>query len=123
MPYKIEFSEGIFRYTLAGHITASEFAAFIEEGRNKERTFDIVPNRITDMTGIKEMGIGHPEILGLCRERVLTRFPNTFRSAIVAREPQHVGYARMFQILNDNPQIVISIFPDISSAEEWVLKK
>ena len=32
------------------------------------------------------------------------------RSALVAKRPVHYGFARMFQMLNDNPRIQIRIF-------------
>jgi hypothetical protein len=67
-----------------------------------------------------ELAIGYPEISALAAKRRQLRFPNPLKSAIIARNPQHLGYARMFQILNDNPQITIRIFSDETSASRWI---
>jgi len=48
------------------------------------------------------------------------RLKNYIKSAIVANNPSQFGFARMFQTLNDNPQIEIRIFPAAESAMEWL---
>lgn len=80
----------------------------------------MVPHRITDMTGITDFGIGFPDVLTLAETRRRLKFPNSFRSAIIAPRSEHYGVARMFQTLNDNPQIDIRIFMDKAAAHEWI---
>ena len=45
---------------------------------------------------------------------------NPIKSAIIASGIVHFGFARMFQTLNDNPQIVVAIFGDDESALQWL---
>jgi hypothetical protein len=41
---------------------------------------------------------------------------NPVKSAAVAPQPVHVGFARMFQTLNEHPQITIEIFSSLRDA-------
>jgi hypothetical protein len=43
------------------------------------------------------------------------------KSAIVAPMPVQVGFARMFQILNDHPQIEVQLFATLAEAEAWLV--
>jgi hypothetical protein len=45
------------------------------------------------------------------------------RSALIALQPVHFGFARMFQMLNDNPRIQIRIFPNLDDAVLWLESK
>jgi hypothetical protein len=120
MPYTITVENKVVRTVLTGRITASDLVALTAESKNYEHNVDVVPHRITDMTGIDELAIHYPDVSALAARRGQLRFPNAFKSAIIARNTQHVGYARMFQSLNHNPQIVVRIFPDEASASEWI---
>ncbi len=120
MPYTIRVENNVVRVALTGCITASDLTALAGESKNYEHNVAVVPHRITDMTGIEELAIHYPDISALAAMRGQVRFPNAFKSAIIARNVNHVGYARMFQTLNDNPQIVVRIFPDEASANEWI---
>jgi hypothetical protein len=45
---------------------------------------------------------------------------NPVKTAIVAPKPVHVGFARMFQILTDHPQIIVEVFATVVAAEAWL---
>jgi len=72
------------------------------------------------MTGVTELQIGYPGVRALADRRRAATFPNPFKSAIVGRVPAQAGMARMFQTLNDNPQITIEVFDDEAAALEWL---
>ncbi len=108
------------RIALMGRIIAQDLVNLAAESKNYEHNVDVIPHRITDMTGIEELAIHYPDISVLAATRGQLRFPNSFKSAIIARDMHHLGYARMFQTLNENPQIVVQIFPDEASASEWI---
>ena len=42
------------------------------------------------------------------------------RSALVASKPVQFGFARMFQMLNDNPRVQIRIFGSLEEAHQWL---
>ena len=120
MPYTITVKNKVVHCALTGRITGLDLAALQGESKNYEQNVDVVPHRITDMTGIEELAIHFPDISALAAKREPLRFPNSFKSAIIARDMLHLGYARMFQTLNQNPQIVVQIFPDEASAIKWI---
>ena len=120
MPYKITVENKVIRVTLTGRITARDLVDLTAESKNYEHNVEVVPDRITDMTGIEELSIHYPDVSALAATRGQLRFPNTIKSAIIARDVHHLGYARMFQTLNVNPQIVVEIFPDEASACKWI---
>lgn len=79
-----------------------------------------VPSRITDMTGVTELQIAYAGVQELAAKRRAIAFPNAFKSAIVVTGQAQLGMARMFQTLNDNPQITIEILTDYPTALSWV---
>ena len=120
MAYKITVENNVLRLMLSDRLTGRDFEDMVVEARNYEQDVEVVPHRITDMTRITEMAIHYPDISAFAEKRRQLRFLNRFKSAIIATNEQHVGYARMFQTLNDNPQIAIRIFPYEASASRWV---
>jgi hypothetical protein len=120
MPYKITVENKVLRITMSGRVTGLDLDGLVTEAGNYEQNVDVVPHRITDMTGIVELAVNYPEVSALAEKRRELHFANRFKSAIIATCGQHLGYARMFQTLNDNPQITIRIFPDEASASEWI---
>jgi hypothetical protein len=120
MPYTIKVENEVIRVALTGRITAQDLVNLAAESKNYEHNVAVIPHRITDMRGIEELKIHYPDISTLAATRGKLRFPNSFKSAIIAHDIHHLGYARMFQTLNDNPQIVVKIFPDEISASEWI---
>ena len=59
-------------------------------------------------------------VLSLAEARRRRTFPNSFKTTIIAMEPVHFGFARMFQALNDHAQIAVSIFDDDADALAWL---
>ncbi len=119
MAYQISIKNEVLQIALTGRLTANDLEGMALEAKKYESDA-VVPHRITDMTGITEMDVYYPAVMMLAEQRRQLRFPNSFKSAIIASQPQHIGYARMFQTLNNNPQITIRIFPDATSASEWI---
>jgi len=119
MPYTLKVENHVLRLTLTGRVTGSDLMRAAAEARNYEENVPVVPHRITDLDGA-ELAIHYADVSALAGKRRELRFPNPFKSAIIARNPQQLGYARMFQTLNDNPQITIRIFSDELSASQWI---
>lgn len=119
MAYQITVQDGVLLVALTGRVTGDDLKLLAEEARNYEGG-EVVPHRITDMTGISEMDLPHRDLFALAEKRRALTFPNRFKSAIIANQPLQFGYARMFQTLNDNPHIDIRVFSDGHSASEWI---
>jgi len=54
-------------------------------------------------------------------KRAQRLIPAPIRSALVADKPIQFGFARMFQMLNDNPRVQIRIFGNLEEAQQWLL--
>jgi len=77
--------------------------ALAAESKNYEAGMAVIPHRIADMTGIEELAIHYPDVSALAATRARLRFPNSYKSAIIARDVLHVGYARMFLTIRKSP--------------------
>ena len=51
--------------------------------------------------------------------RSLQRFSRVVKSAIVVQEPVQFGIARVYEALNENPQIQLRILHSVAEANEW----
>ncbi|HKQ59178.1 MAG TPA: STAS/SEC14 domain-containing protein [Candidatus Eisenbacteria bacterium] len=120
MAFAITVEPDLLRIALTGALTAEDLAGLATATDDLERGRDPVPARLTDMTGVTTVEIFYPDVKTLADHRRTLQFPNAFRSAIVVRTPVQRGMARMFQTLNDNPQITIEIFDDEAAALAWI---
>jgi hypothetical protein len=109
----------LIRVRLFGVLIDQDLRDIVAAAMDLERTPPIPP-RITDMTGVTDLQVAYPDILRLAEQRRALRFPNDFKSAIMVSGTAQMGMARMFQTLNDNPQITIGIFTDAAQALAWV---
>lgn len=120
MPYLLTVEDGIFRLTLSGEVTEADFRGFADELIRLESTFAETPSRLSDLSLATAMQVRYADVAVLVDRRKSQTFPNNFKSAIVAPQPVHFGFARMFQTLNDHPQIAIRIFGDCAAALAWI---
>jgi hypothetical protein len=120
MPYTIKLQDNVIRIALTGRVTPMDIASLVAETKKFETNVAVVPHRITDMTDVEELAIHYKNVSAVAEARTKLRFPNPFKSAFIAVNQHQLGYARMFQSLNGNPQITIQIFPDEASAVKWI---
>ena len=120
MPFQLLVDQSIIRIDFSGTISVDDLTALAAEVHELEASMPRVPDRLTDLSGAVARASTFELILGMSRRRAATQFRNPFRSAIVARTPEMVGFARMFKILNRNPQITIQIFDSVAAAEQWL---
>lgn len=120
MPYHARLEGEIIQIDFFEVATSRDFVEIASVMEELERSCTAVPHRITDVSKTSGMNIGFTDILALADRRKALRFKNTFKSAIVAPQPVQLGLARMFQILNDHPQITIKIFSDLAATQAWI---
>jgi hypothetical protein len=120
MAFAIDASQPILRITLSGKLTNQDLLDLGKEAARIEGGCPVVPHRLTDMRAVERVEINFQGVLALATERLKMKFPNMFKSAIVAGDVVHYGFARMFETLNDHPQIVIAIFPGEPEALRWL---
>ena len=120
MGYEFAIEADIIRCTLSGVVTREELSRIVATVEDLERGRDPVPHRLTDLTGVTDLQIGYPDMRALAERRRASVFATASKSALVVRTPAQRGMARMFQTLNDNPQLTVEIFDDAASALRWL---
>jgi hypothetical protein len=120
MPYRVSLSEPYVRVDFSGVLTGRDLREVADELRAHERELGMVPDRLVDMSGMVATGATFELAILAARVRGVQRFPNTFRSALVAPRVEVAGFARIFRILNRNPQIDVQVFERLEAAETWL---
>ena len=112
--------DGILRIVLPATLTPGELDGIVQALTEVERSAAVCPDRLVDMTGVARFQVGFEEIFAAAELRRAHPPANPIRSAFVAASPVQVGFARMFQTLNDHPLVTLRIFPDVPSALAWL---
>lgn len=120
MPHEMVLAEGILRIRFSGVLTPEDLAELAPMVIALEREHTVTPHRISDLSEITSISVAYEDMSRFVRVRTLNPPKNPIRSAIVAATAIQLGYARMFQTLNDHPLVKIEIFPDVASAEAWI---
>jgi len=120
MKCAITLEDGVLLIRLSDVIQNADLLELFHLVKDAESRTPATPHRLTDLTGLTELRLNFAGMNDVVRLRKALTFPNSFKSAIVAPEPAQFGFARMFQTLNDHPQIEIRVFRDLPSAREWL---
>ncbi|MBI1795611.1 MAG: STAS/SEC14 domain-containing protein [Candidatus Eisenbacteria bacterium] len=120
MAFVIVDQTTLVRVTFHGALTEADLQGIADAAEEIERGRHPVPHRIADLSGVTEVRVDYEDMKVLAGRRRRIKFANAFRSAIVVKTPVQMGMARMFQTLNDNPQIEIRIFEDEAPALQWL---
>ena len=90
--------------------------------REVERLEDegTLKDRLTDLTALERIDVGFEEVFALAQRRAERKVTAPIRSALVANRPVQFGFARMFQMLNDNPRVQIRIFGSLEEGQQWL---
>jgi hypothetical protein len=123
MSLEIHHETDLVRVVLKGSLTEADLIALAKEAEETERNAGVSPNRLTDGSAVSEIAITFNQMQAFASRRRVATLKNRMRSAIVAPGPLRYGFARMFQTLNDNPKIEISIFGDVAAARRWLTEK
>jgi len=120
MKCEITIEGDVLMIRLSGVIRDDDLLEVLSGVKEAESRTPVTPARLTDVSGLTELHLTFVGMNELVRLRRAMKFPNDFKSAIVAPEPGQYGFARMFQTLNDHPQIEIMVFREMAAAREWV---
>jgi len=89
------------------------------EAEIAEASHPVSLDRITDLTAVECFDVGFREIYYFAIRRSAQRFSRMVKSAIVVQDPDQHGIARVYEALNENPQIQIRILRSVTEATEW----
>ena len=120
MPYHIELTAPFIRVSLSGTVTGMDLIGVALALEQYERDLARVPDRLVDLSGMEAAGLTFHVAMQAARYRRTQRFPNAFRSALVAPTAASQGFAKIFQTINTNPQIDLQIFGSVADAELWL---
>ena len=117
---KYEYRDNILFQTLPEVLTISDALLLVKEMDSIDNGYSVMPNRLVNFQGTKSFQGDFGTVLGVAEQRERKKFPNHFKSALLVANTFQLGFARMFQTLDDNPQITMKIFMDESKAIEWL---
>ena len=119
MPFEVTVTDAILFARLHGVFTPQELNHLAAEAEIAEASHPVSLDRLTDLTAVERFEVGFREIYYFAIRRSSQRFSRVVKSAIVVQEPVQHGIARMYEALNENPQIQIRILRSIAEAKEW----
>jgi hypothetical protein len=120
MPYRLIAGPDFLRMELTGTLTRADLIALMVEVEAIELASERIPDRLVHDMGLVAREIDANDFLELAARRKTRNFTNAFRTALVASTPAGLGMSRMFQILNDHPQIQVEIFETEREATLWL---
>ncbi len=119
MPFEISDEGNFHSARLFGVLDRADLNAVMNEVQRLEDE-GMLRDRLTDLTALERIDVGFEEVFALAATRAQRKVPAPIRSALVANRPVQFGFARMFQMLNDNPRIQIRIFGNLEEAQQWL---
>ena len=119
MPFEFVDQGGYYSARMFGVLDLKDLDALTAEVERLEDA-GILGDRLIDLTALERIDVGFEEVFAVALKRAQRPIPAPIRSALVACKPVQFGFARMFQMLNDNPRIQIRIFGNLPEAEQWL---
>lgn len=123
MPYAFVEQDGVLRVTLQGIVSGAELHEMITELEQQFQVRPVWPNNLFDLRGVELSPFGFSDMMGVAKRREATMPPHPIRTALVTDSAAMLGFARMFQNLNQNPSIAIEVFHSMAEAEAFVAKQ
>lgn len=120
MPYSLQQDGGQLRITYTGTLRATELHESLDEADRLLAASARWPDNLVDLRGVELSALGFADLMSVAKRRESITPPNPIRTAIVADSPTLMGFARMFQSLNYNPNITIRVFGDLDEAVTWL---
>jgi hypothetical protein len=115
-----KMAQGIVCLTFRGYVMAEDIRDMVDLLTKIETEARVSPDRIVDLSAIAGISLNFSAITNYAAARRTAPLKNKVKAAIVAPHPLQYGFARMFQTLNDNPDINMEIFTDKDSGLTWI---
>ena len=119
MPFELTTPGAILFARVFGVFTAPELNHLAWEAEIAEASHPVSLDRITDLTAVERFEVGILEIYYFAVRRSSQRFSRVVKSAIIVREPEQLDIARVYEAVNENPQIQIRILRSLTEAKAW----
>jgi hypothetical protein len=115
-----ENKDGILFVTFPETLSDNDFSLMNEEIGAIEKEYSVVPNFIVNLTNVRKFNGDYLSVQKLAKHRAETIFSKNILEAILVNNDFQMGYARMYQTVNDNPRLTIKIFKDEAEAIQWI---
>jgi hypothetical protein len=119
MPFELTTPGTILFARVFGVFDARDLNRLATEAEIAEATHPVSLDRITDLTAVAQFEVGFQEIYDFAVRRRVQRFSRVVRSAIIVQKSVQYGIARVYEALNENPEIQIRILQGVAEAKEW----
>ena len=119
MPFELTTPGAVLFARVFGVFTAPELNHMATLAEIAEASHPVSLDRITDLTDVERFDVGFREIFYFALRRSAQRFSRVVKSAIIVQESEQQGIARVYEALNENPQIQIRILRSVTEAIEW----
>jgi hypothetical protein len=120
MAYEVTIRDNILFITYTGTLDAPDLHRLADELASLEHELSISPHRFIDLSPCERIDLDFAEMASFTSNRRKAPLKNPFKSALVAPKPIHYGFARMFSMLSDHPDIDMQIFPNVEAAWAWL---
>jgi hypothetical protein len=120
MPYHLTRESTHLRLVFFDDMTSQDLRSLGHAIGALEDAAAVSLNRLTDLSQISWAAATYADMLDFAERRKAQRLANPVKSAIVAPRPVQVGFARMFQMLMNHPQIEVQLFETLEEAEAWL---
>jgi hypothetical protein len=120
MSYEIEERPNYLFVRVFDKLTGDELRRISMDIAKLEETRAVAKHRIADMSPLESIDLCFEQVELLAQTRREAKLVQPIRSAIIAPRPIHYGFARMFEMLNDNPMIQMRVVTTIDEALLWI---
>ena len=120
MSYALRMEGGTLKIEFSGTFTNQDLSRGVIDVEELEESSALPLHRIADLGPVERLEIDFAGVLTLAEARRWRRFKSPFKTAIIAPDIAHYGFARMYQTLNDHPQMAIAIFGEEEEAVDWL---
>ena len=115
-----EYKNDIIFLTFPETLSDNDFLLINKEIEIIEQKYSALPHFIVNLKNVNTFNGDYQSIQELATSRKAKKFPNHILEAIVVSNNFQMGFARMYQTCNDNPQLTIKIFQEETKAVEWI---
>jgi hypothetical protein len=116
MAHRVYMDGRLLRIALSGPVSREDLAGVVSEVRAVERTLELAPDRIVDLTGAASFDIGSNDLSHYAWKRTAEPPRNRYTIAFVASSDVGYGISRMYQSLGEHASITVMRVASVDEA-------
>jgi hypothetical protein len=120
MPYSITLQGNCAHLTFSGRLTVAEVTEATRSLEANVTENGTTPHRLVDITAVENLEVSFSEMHAFTQSRRGALLRNKVQTAIVAGSSVQFGIARMFELMNTQPQTEVRVFRDPAAAANWI---